>query len=204
MPKGRRKEAATLPESEEVEARPKRKRVRKTGDPAPLSEILPAAFAHIPGLMTAAELPPPDREIVAHPDRDPVRKAEIETELPAEPENNAPLSHVERLSQRGLRPAPTGFLGMEGHYHAGIRLSRSLDKNVVAIQFAEDQRPSRDGSHPEVEQLHERGFAYRPERGQWERFDRRDPGESYQDAKAFVKKLVDDRLKEPNAGIRRA
>jgi hypothetical protein len=73
----------------------------------------------------------------------------------AEPEQR---SHVERLT--GLRPAPKGFLGIEGHYHAGIRLSRSLEKNVVGVQFADDQKPTREGLDPENQRLRDRGFLY--------------------------------------------
>lgn len=212
MPRGRRgaQNATVSAESEALEAKPKRKRTRKTHEPAPLADALDELVERIPGLTTAsrleppvAEQPPPQTEIVTAPEREPIRH----TEAGIAPESAPPLSHVERLSQRGLRPTPSGFLGMEGHYHAGIRLSRSLDKMVVSIQFADDQRPSRHGAHPEVEQLQERGFSYRPERGQWERTSRNtpaSPADNYQDAKAFVKKLVDARLAEPQAGVGRA
>ena len=107
-------------------------------------------------------------------------------------------SHTERL--KGLRPTPSGFIGLESFRNAGIRLSRSLDKQTVAIQFADDHRPSKDGLNPETQRLGDRGFSYKPERAQWERRDREQPAENYQDAKAFVASLVADRV----AGMGRA
>ncbi len=107
-------------------------------------------------------------------------------------------THVERL--KGLRPALYGFRGLEGHYAAGIRPSRSMDKQTVAIQFADDHRPSADGLNPEKQRLQDRGFSYKPERAQWERRDREQPADNYQDAKAFVEALVKDRSAEVGRG----
>lgn len=124
--------------------------------------------------------------------------------IPPEVLDEPEITHVERLEQpKGLRPVPTGFKGNEGWRDVGIRLSQSLNKNVVAIQFAEDRRPSRDGINPEIARLQERGFSYWPERHQWERLDREDPSGNYQDAKEFVKTLVDERREVPIAELHR-
>ena len=111
-------------------------------------------------------------------------------------------SHVPRLT--GLRPAPSGFVGLESFRDAGIRLSRSLDKSIVAIQFADDKRPTREGLNPEKQRLDDRGFVYKPERAQWERRDRERPAENYQDAKAFVASLVKERLAGPSSEVGRS
>ena len=176
--------------------------------------------------IESPDLPPPDKEIVPSGPRGPRRDDEptplaevlehspvaqmisgrekVQSKELASSEEQPP-THVQRLTQpRGLRPTPSGFRGEEGHYHAGIRLSRSLDKNVVAVQFSDDWRPSRDGLNPENQQLRDRGFNYNPMRSQWERVDREQPAENYQDAKVFVESLVKDRLAGQESGVRRA
>ena len=45
----------------------------------------------------------------------------------------------------------------------------------------------------ETKLLGDKGFSFKGERGQWERFDREWPGDNYQDAKAFVATLVKER-----------
>src|SRR4051794_29955152 len=95
-------------------------------DPTPVAELLAQS---------------PIAEILASREA----KSQIEPERPMSepPATETELTHVQRLSQpRGLRPTPTGFKGLEGHYAAGIRLNRSLDKNVVGIQFSDDHKPS--------------------------------------------------------------
>jgi hypothetical protein len=174
-----------------------------------------------------ADLPPPDRETVPYGPRGPRRSDEptplgdvlanspvaqmIANQEPASSMEEVAAealveiqkpTHVQRLT--GLRPAPKGFVGLEGHYAAGIRLSRSLDKNVVAIQFADDQKPTRDGLNPENERLRDRGFLYVPMRSQWERVDRQQPAENYQDAKEFVSGLARERLSGQGTGAGRA
>jgi hypothetical protein len=148
--------------------------------------------------LAVDELPPPQTEVIPSGPRGPrISDAEPTPDTEAR-------SHVQRLSEpRGLRPTPKGFRGEEGHYHAGVRLSRSLDKNVVAIQFSDDRKPTRDGENSEKEQLESRGFLYVPMRTQWERVDREQPAENYQDAKVLVESLVRDRLAKPAAEVGR-
>ncbi|MHC5537929.1 hypothetical protein ACYOEI_06825 [Singulisphaera rosea] len=165
-------------------------------EPVPIASALEEVIEKA-GLTTADQLehPAPSLEqaakrlgVWAHPDPEP------ELVLP-EP------SFVERLTQpSGLRPTPKGFRGMEGHYSAGIRLTRSDDKNVVGIQFSDEHKPSRDGLNPETERMRERGFLYVPMRTQWERVDREQPAANYQDAKELVFALVQDRLEGPDEG----
>lgn len=186
-------------------------------EPVPVFEVLQqspiAAILADPksGLVTADQLPPAEQgEALAAFQRQREREQAVEEprhaekvgRVPAKPtledtvtealvESQAP-SHVQRLT--GLRPTPSGFVGLESFRNAGIRLSRSLDKTIVAIQFADDWRPSRDGLNSEKQHLDDRGFIYRPERAQWERNDREWPADNYQDAKAFVASLVKERL----------
>jgi hypothetical protein len=169
-------------------------------EPTPVAAVLEqspiAAILADPnaGLVTADQLPIPSRS-PAPAIENVVAEALLESQKPKG-------GHVDRLT--GLRPAPSGFVGLESFKNAGIRLSRSLDKNVVAIQFADDRRPSRDGLNPENQRLMDRGFSYRPERAQWERVDRERPAENYQDAKAFVAMLVNDRLAVAGADVGRS
>ncbi|MBO5686558.1 MAG: hypothetical protein J6R73_08250, partial [Alistipes sp.] len=74
------------------------------------------------------------------------------------------LTHLERLAghSAGMRPVPSGFQNLDSFPAAGMRVNRSLDRKVVAIQFAEDQRASRDGLNSEVDTLEIEGFRYQP------------------------------------------
>ena len=200
-----------------------RKKKPKTEEPATVAELLESGLVKPASEIESpvADLAPSDREIIpSGPNRprgdEPRQLGDVLGRSPAvaailasrEPEPTTSMenvtaealaesqkpTHVQRLT--GLRPAPKGFVGLEGHYNAGIRLTRSLDKRTVAVQFADDWRPSRDGSNPEKQRLDDRGFKYQPDRAQWERFDREQPGENYQDAKEFVAGLVKDRLVE--------
>lgn len=171
-------------------------------DPEP-ELVLPEAIEKA-GLITADQLPipEPNRDRAHLPDADhdgkPHPTAEAAVAEALMESQGRPRSFAQRVSEpRGLRPAPKGFQGLEGHYEAGIRLNRSIDKNVVGIQFADDRKPSRDGLNAENERLRERGFLYAPMRSQWERVDREQPSENYQDAKAFVDLLVKERLSKP-------
>jgi hypothetical protein len=38
---------------------------------------------------------------------------------------------------------------------------------------------------------------------EWERYDKEQPGENYQDAKEFVASLVKNRISEPEEGLKR-
>lgn len=97
-----------------------------------------------------------------------------------------------------LAPAPPGFFEVASDRQAGIRVSKSHDKRVAAIQFAEDCLPSRQ----EKDVLERVGlpddgqnFVYRPERKQWER-----PvpegwalGENTIDAERIIREIAEQR-----------
>lgn len=201
--KSRKKAPATEP-----------KPVAEILDQSPIAQILASRDARA---EIEPDQPMPEQEAVAAFQRQREHEqavSHVEQLGPAKPSTEAIVTealvvsqrpksgHVERLT--GLRPTPSGFVGLESFKNAGIRLSRSLDKNVVAIQFADDQKPSRDGLSPENERLRDRGFLYVPMRSQWERVDRQRPAENYQDAKAFVALLVNERLAAAGADVGRS
>ena len=114
------------------------------------------------------------------------RKAEIEPERPMP----VPLgdTNVVDMPQRAeiagkhtaavlarrpnLAPAPAGFYPVLSDRRAGVRVSKSYDNKVSAIQFSEDRLPTREEKdflervgHPPDGQ----NFIYKSERRQWER-----------------------------------
>src|SRR5262245_14735471 len=96
---------------------------------------------------TPAELPAPEPVALAEPlgqimaSRE--AKASVEPEAPQQrPE---PGSHAAAVlaSRPAFRPVPSGFKNVDSYPAAGLKVNRSLDKTVVAIQFAEDRLPER-------------------------------------------------------------
>ena len=184
-------------ESAPLEPKPKRRRSAAKDalatEPTTVAEVLDKSpvMADILAAREAKSQIEPERPM-PEPPTSPTESV-IESQQPK-------LTHVQRAAQTGLRPAPSGFVGLESHYNAGIRLSRSLDKRAVAIQFAEDRHPSIE----EKQRLGEREFRYKIERKQWERRDVERTADNYQDAKSFVASLVQSRLAEPGAAVGRS
>ncbi len=87
------------------------------------------------------EMEPPQQEIITSPKRPPIR-------------------HV-----------PEGWMNRARHNTAGIGVNIRRDKQVVAIQFDDDKRPSPG----EVEKMEIAGITYWPARKQWERMDKENP-----------------------------
>jgi hypothetical protein len=93
---------------------------------------------------------------------------------PATLSHPATLTHAARV--RRMQPAPEGFIPVKDYPAAGMRVTKSLDRKTVAIQFDNARHASRDGLCNEVETLGIEGFEYEPVSRQWEREDRADPG----------------------------
>ena len=100
------------------------------------------------------------------------------------PGRSSPGAMLNRSSARPLACVLSlGFKDLFSFPAAGIRVNRPLDRKVLAIQFAEDRRASRDGLNSEVETLPIEGYRHQPLRRQWEREDREPPGARMADAK---------------------
>ncbi|MGE3819586.1 MAG: hypothetical protein AB7I30_09140 [Isosphaeraceae bacterium] len=93
-----------------------------------------------------------------------------------------------------MQPVPTGFRNVSSYPDAGMRVNRSDDRAIAAIQFAEDRRASRDGLQSEIDTLEIRGFRYEPLRRQWEREDREQPGANIVDAAQLGAELARARM----------
>jgi hypothetical protein len=182
---------------EAVKPKAKRGRPRKvfTTEPeeaAPeaktLAAVLPELAKDRPGLTAAlaenlsSDLPPPQTEVVTSPEREPVRHADRFTRKPA------------------MQPVPVGFIDTYVNSAAGIRVNKSMERDIVAIQFDNDRPPTR-GEKDILEAIHEPDaerrdkirFEYDTAQKQWTRPDREQPGANLLDAKRLAQELVESR-----------
>jgi hypothetical protein len=80
-------------------------------------------------------------------------------------------------------------MNVDSYPVAGIKVYRSRDNPVAAIQFAVDRLPSRD----EKDSMQVRGINYDPSTKQWTRSDREQPGAILIDAKDVAAELAEGR-----------
>ncbi len=173
------------------DAKPKRKRARKSDGPVAVSEVLPNAIAHIPEFPADGQLRPPEPASQA-------TTAGTAPEIAPEPA----MTHVERVTggKPTFAPVPDEFRTMAGWRPQGIKVNWSMDKRTVALQFAEDRTPTR-AEKDILEALHEPNsetrdrikFSYNTGTRQWERYDAARPGANLIDAKTLAEELAKDR-----------
>ena len=153
---------------------------------APLAEPL-EAIAERHGLKPAANLPaqidPPELEL------EPLPRARHE--------GPGPHAAAVMASRPYFRPTPEGFTDIANYPFAGVRVSKSLDKRIAAVGFAENLLPSRaekDALEAISDPDHGRGFSFNVGRRQWERRSMGDaPGENIVDAAQLGASIARDR-----------
>ena len=130
---------------------------------------------------------------------------------PAPPAPPEPISHVARLDRPVFPPVPEGFMPVWSNREVGIRVLKSHDKMVAAIQFASNRTPDRaEKDILERVGMREDGLnhIYRLERKQWERYlpDGMPIGENVIDTVRIadglaLERLIAKQLKEDQRGI---
>lgn len=134
--------------------------------------------------------PDPHAEAVASFQRQREREQAV-----TEPERRVPTSFADavRASRSAFAPVPEGFVNVDSYPAAGLKVNRSLDRKVAAIQFAEDRPLSRASEYDKMREIQDAGFVYKTARRQWERFDSENPGGNLVDAKRMAADLAKDR-----------
>ena len=128
-------------------------------------------------------------------EQSPIAAIIADHEAKAKPEG-LPASFAEavKASKSAFGPIPDGFVNVDSHPAAGIKVNRSLDRKVSALQFAEDRLPTR-AEKDILEAVGESGknFVYKTARRQWERYDPESPGANLVDAKRVAADLARER-----------
>ena len=142
-------------------------------DETPLTAPL-EVLANKLGLKPASELPDP---LIAHESRPLERKLKApdagrrneRSRTSGEP----PASFTEKVtaSKPTFNPIPAGFRNVATFAEAGIKVNKSEDRKVAAVQFAEDRTPNRG----EKDAMQDRGIQYNERSRQWEREDGEQP-----------------------------
>ena len=144
-------------------------------DPVPVSDVLrESPIAKILADREAKSRIEPDRTMPEPDGSEAVEAFLRQREREQAVTDPAEVSYVARV--RRMQPTPPGFLAVKDYPTVGIRVSKSLDRGTVGVQFDEARRASRDGLVNEVETLQIEGFRFEPLRRQWERTDKAAPG----------------------------
>ena len=175
--------AEILESREELAEKPKRRGSKKSPATEPLAE--PAADSPLAQLLDAR-----DAKATVEPETPMMRQPEQEPSgIDAPWEGEPSWAERARPNRPKFAPVPEGFLNVDRFETAGVRVNRSHDKRVVALQFAEDQVPSR----PEKDAMESIDIMYKPEHRQWEREDRENPGTNIIDAKRLGQEIARER-----------
>jgi uncharacterized membrane protein len=151
-----------------------------------------------PAITTAsqlpAQLPPPEPEL------EPLPRAE---RVPAEREPVEPSPDVAQAgfaakvvaSRKPMQAVPPGFHNVASYPETGIRVNKSTDKKVAAIQFAEDRLPDRGEKNilEALGQPDEQKFTWRADTRQWQREASDSYGANIIDATRIAEGLADGR-----------
>ena len=98
-----------------------------------------------------------------------------------------------KASRAAFAPIAEGFLNVDSFPAAGLKVNRSLDRKIAALQFAEDRPLSRVSEYDKMREIQEAGFVYKTARRQWERYDAENPGGNLVDAKRIGADLAKER-----------
>jgi hypothetical protein len=176
---------------------------RKKQQPTTITETLDAVIEKT-GLKPASEIP---RQLTpAEPTLDPLPRAEQEPppleriepapntarprQSPSRNGEERPTFAAKVMAGRSdFRPVPPEFVNVGSYPEAGLKVNRSRDKAVVAIQFADDKLPDR----AEKDLMQVNGINYDPPTKQWTRRDAENPGANAIDAKSLAAELVEGR-----------
>lgn len=171
-------------------------------DPKPVADAAAEVMARLkdqgvdikPASEALQQLPPAQPELEPLPGASPALKAILESRKAPTERLEAEPSHTERVaaSRAQFAPVAEGFKNVASFPVAGVKVHKSVDRAVAAVQFAEDKKPER----AEKDLLEDRGFRYDERQRQWTRRNAEQPGANLIDATEVAKMLVAGRAEE--------
>jgi hypothetical protein len=172
---------------------PRKKRVKESSEPVAVAEILEQS--PVAAIIAEHEAKPDTHaEAVTSFQRQREREQAVaEPERATEP---VPTSFADavKASRSAFGPIPDGFVNVDSYPEAGLKVNRSLDRKIAAIQFAEDRLPTRaEKDIMQAVSQPESSLVYKTARRQWERFDAEQPGANLIDAKRVAGDMARER-----------